>query len=153
MADDFSFNVKIDDNRPEILKALKENTEKCLYIMGTRAVEGAVRSISKGANQAVDTGRLRASISFVTPKQQSGQVTAQTPKAGQTIDKNPLKQGDLLDGKAPQDSVQVGTNIEYAQFVHNGTAHMSGRPFLKDGIENQREAIQEGVKGVLEGRY
>lgn len=153
MADDFSFDIQIDDNRPEIQKALNEEIENCLYLMGTRAVEGAVRSITKGSNQAVDTGRLRASISFVTPQRQSGQVTAQTPKAGQTINKNPLKQGDLLDGKAPADSVQIGTNVEYGIFVHNGTSKMTGRPFLKDGIENQRDAIQAGVKGVLEGRY
>ena len=153
MADDFQFQIKLDDKIPEVLKALKERTEDCLYLMGTRAVEGAVRSITKGANQAVDTGRLRASISFVTPQKQSGQVTAQTPKAGQTIEGNPLKQGDLLDGKAPKDSVYVGTNVEYAQFVHNGTSRMAGRPFLTDGIQNNKEYIEEGVKGVLEGRY
>ena len=121
--------------------------------MGTRAVEGAVRSISSGADKAVDTGRLRASISFVTPQQKSGQITAQTPRAGQSVDKNPLKESDLLDGKAPEKSVLIGTNVSYAIFVHNDTLHRTGRPFLKDGIESQKEAIEEGVRGVLEGRY
>lgn len=143
MADDLSFNVKIEDNSPEIQKALKENMDKCLYIMGTRAVEGAVQSISF-ENLAVDTGRLRASISFVTAQGQTGQ-------SGEHSDAS--KSGDTLSGKAPADSVQVGTNVEYAIYVHNGTSRMAERPFLKDGIENQRDAIQEGVKGVLEGRY
>lgn len=143
MADDFSFSVKIEDNRPEVQKALQENMENCLYIMGTRAVEGAVRSISFD-NLAVDTGRLRASISFVT-------ADGTTGDSGERSDAS--KGGDTLSGKAPADSVQVGTNVEYAEFVHNGTSRMAARPFLKDGIEDNKEYIEEGVKGVLEGKY
>lgn len=28
----------------------------------------------------------------------------------------------------------VGTNVQYAIFVHEGTRHMSGRPFLTDAL-------------------
>lgn len=30
----------------------------------------------------------------------------------------------------------VGTNVEYAIYVHEGTIYMVGRPFLVDGLED-----------------
>lgn len=143
MTDGLDFDIKIDNQSAEVLEALKTRAEDCLYIMGTRAVAGAVDSISFD-NLAVKTGRLRASISFVT----AGGNVGQSDKPSDNS-----QAGDTLSGKAAENSVYVGTNVEYAQFVHNGTSKMGARPFLKDGIENNREYIQEGVKGVLEGKY
>lgn len=56
----------------------------------------------------VDTGRLRSSI-VVTP---------------------PYK-------RATEIIVSIGTNVEYAIFVHNGTRFMRARPFLTDALERE----------------
>lgn len=53
----------------------------------------------------VDTGRLRSSITWRL-ETESGSLVA-----------------------------YVGTNVEYAIFVHEGTRYMEGRPFLVDGLE------------------
>lgn len=49
----------------------------------------------------------------------------------------------------------VGTNIRYARPVHDGTRHMAGRPFLAQGIEDSRGAIEKILgdvgAGYLEG--
>lgn len=56
----------------------------------------------------VDTGRLRSSIQ-TTP---------------------PFDEGDHI-------TVSVGTNVEYAIFVHNGTRYMRGRPFLTQALQRE----------------
>lgn len=57
-------------------------------------------------NCPVDTGRLRSSIQTTAPFFENGMPT-----------------------------VSVGTNVNYAIFVHNGTRYMRGRPFLTDALE------------------
>ena len=42
-------------------------------------------------------------------------------------------------------SGQVGTNIEYARFVHDGTRYMAARPFLTQGLDASRPTIDELV--------
>jgi HK97 gp10 family phage protein len=38
--------------------------------------------------------------------------------------------------------LRIYTNVEYAIYVHEGTRRMQGRPFIRDGIEqNQRRII------------
>lgn len=38
----------------------------------------------------------------------------------------------------------VGTNVDYAVFVHDGTKRMGGRPFMRQGLE-QAEGEIEGI--------
>lgn len=57
----------------------------------------------------------------------------------------------------PEDkAVDIGSNVEYAPWVHEGTSRMKGRPFLKDALLDGRGALNEigekylgdGFKGV-----
>lgn len=32
----------------------------------------------------------------------------------------------------------IGTNVEYARYVHDGTSRMQARPFLRQGIESSQ---------------
>lgn len=57
----------------------------------------------------VDTGRLRASIGVSQRRASNGGVMA-----------------------------VVGTNVEYALYVHEGTRYMVGRPFLRDALQAAR---------------
>lgn len=46
-------------------------------------------------------------------------------------------------------AVDVGTNVEYAGYVHEGTYKMAGRPFLKDALENGTGEIVDTWKEYL----
>lgn len=162
MAGDLKFSIKIEDNSKLVLEAEEKAIEDALYAMGIKAVEGATDAISgkKSIDPAVDTGRLRASISFITPTFESGQTNKQTPKAGSKAERNPLRQGDLLSGSADKNSVIVGSNVEYAQQVHNGmwTSEKGGenrkykvRPFLRVGIEQTKGEMERQVTTILKG--
>lgn len=147
MKEGLSYKITLEDNAPLILAELKEDVERALYAIGVKAVEGAVTSISGDytkSNQAVDTGRLRASISFITAGGQNGESKETSENS---------KSGDKLAGSAPANSVIVGSNVEYAEYVHDGTSRMEGRPFLREGIDRTKTEMEGLVKGILEGKY
>lgn len=50
----------------------------------------------------------------------------------------------------PDDSVIVGTNVEYGKYVHNGTSRMKGRPFLKNPVQRNMDEYREILKGSFE---
>ena len=143
MAGDLKFSIKIEDNSKLVLEAEEKAIEDALYAMGIKAVEGSVDAISGkyGIPKAVDTGRLRASISFITPTD-----------SGDSGEANPhSKAGDKLTGTAKKNSVVVGSNVEYADYVHNGTSRMAGRPFLRVGIEQTKGEMERQVTTILKG--
>lgn len=143
MAGDLKFSIKIEDNSKLVLNAEDKAIENALYAMGVKAVEGSVDAISGkyGIPKAVDTGRLRASISFITPTDNGGSGEANANS----------KAGDKLTGIAEKNSVVVGSNVEYADYVHNGTSRMEGRPFLRAGIEQTKGEMERQVTTILKG--
>lgn len=64
--------------------------------------------------------------------------------------------GDLIRSMAFQltgnDTVAVGTNMDYAMYVHEGTRKMKERPFIKDGIdENSDQILKVGNNELKKG--
>ena len=109
MSDGMRFTIRVENNSQLALGELEKATERVLYAIGVKAVEGSVDAISGkyDIDPAVDTGRLRASISFITPTQKGG--------SGQPKPAN-AQAGDKLSGKADKNSVIVGSNVEYAEY-------------------------------------
>lgn len=144
MSDDLKFSIRIKDNSQLVLEEAEKATERALYAIGVKAVEGSVDAISGkyGIPSAVDTGRLRASISFITPTQKGGGEVG-TPNG---------KPQDKLSGSAEKNTVVVGSNVEYAEYVHNGTSRMEGRPFLREGIDKTKDQMQEQVDKIFKGQ-
>ena len=64
---------------------------------------------------------------------------------------------DSLKGKVTRDSqntftVTVGTDKDYAEFVHNGTYKLGARPFISDGLQKNRNKIESIIaKHAKEG--
>lgn len=109
MSDGMRFTIRVENNSQLVISELEKATERALYAIGVKAVEGSVDAISGryDINPAVDTGRLRASISFITPtdKGDSGQLKPANAKAG-----------DELTGTSEKNTVVVGSNVSYAEY-------------------------------------
>lgn len=138
------FNIKFESNKKQLLEDFDEKTEQALYAIGTQAVKGIVEYMSIPdftGRDIVDTGRLRASISFLTPQKESGFV--QSSVADSTSD-------DILKGRSDPLSVLVGTNVNYAAWVNNGTTKQPARHFLENGITRERDNMEEIVKAIYE---
>ena len=145
MSDGLKFSIRVQNNSQLVLEEFEKAVERALYAIGVKAVEGSVDAISGKYDTApaVDTGRLRASISFITPTQKgdSGQPKPANAQAG-----------DDLTGTAEQNTVVVGSNVEYAEKVHNGDSKMAGRPFLREGIDKTKDQMQEQVDKIFKGQ-
>lgn len=48
------------------------------------------------------------------------------------------------------DHVDIGASADYAREVHNGTSNKRGRPWIKNGIQANRDAILEQGKRAWE---
>lgn len=145
MSDGMRFTIRVENNSQLVLEDLGEAMERALYAIGVKAVEGSVDAISGryDIKPAVDTGRLRASISFITPTQKGG--------SGQPKPAN-AQAGDELTGTAEENSVVVGSNVEYAEKVHNGDSKMAARPFLREGIDKTKDQMQEQAEKIFKGQ-
>lgn len=138
--------VKIDMklNIDKIKKELEKKVEVAMVDVGLEA-EGDVKmelnamvyDTPQSPSGYVRTGRLRGSITFRTNKMASDvQEPAGSEDGVQTTPKN---------GK----SVNVGTNVEYAVYVHEGTLRMAPRRFLKDAIEKNAKKYQDIIQEDL----
>ena len=146
---DFGFSIKLSDNNTKVAKEqLEKEKLRILRLWGSKAVEKSVDAISGNAGipSAVDTGRLRASISYILPDGQKGDSGLITSNQ---------QAGDKLSGKSEEDSVFVGSNVDYAIYVHEGTgsgdSEIPARPFLRLGIDNMKEDAEEIAERVLKG--
>lgn len=90
----------------------------------------------------VDTGRLRNSITHAT-SQNHGQ--------GDYQDNNGLDFHDASAQSKPRDdSVYIGTNVEYAPYIELGTVRCGARPYLRpaaaDHIEEYKRIIDAEMR-------
>lgn len=46
-------------------------------------------------------------------------------------------------------AIGVGNSLNYAPWVHNGTDKMKARPYLKDAIQENRDALREVAREQL----
>ena len=104
------------DNSEFIINAFDVATDKALYVVGLKADEHIVRYMSQPdftGRDIVDSGRLRASISFVTPDRESGFINGKAEGSETT---------DIISGQGQKNTVIIGSNVEYASYVNNGTS-------------------------------
>lgn len=82
-------------------------------------VEGEAVIEIESNPRRVDTGRLRGSITHRT------------------------------EGGGDDPSVTVGTNVEYAIYVHDGTMRMAPNRFLTNALNNNRAKIKQYVENEI----
>lgn len=134
--------VRIESNLPKVKAELAERIPAILEGIGLQAEGNAINEITK--LKAVDTGRLRNSITFATSERQG---TPNTQGGAQALPE------DYKPRQTPEDgAVYIGTNVEYAQYIELGTSRMNPRPFLKNAIANHTNEYKDIVlKGLKEG--
>lgn len=128
-----TFDFKLKSNRKEVLRGSEEAVERGLAAIGMRAVTYTHRPKERGGTP-VDTGRLRNSIAWATASQGGGGTDAP------------------LGGGADDRTVIIGTNVEYGEFVEEGTskrkpAHML-RNALTDGSDEYARIMEAALKAT-----
>jgi len=97
------------------------------------------RASVEGKPPAVDTGRLRASIS----SNWKGSGMAKGKVEGQA------KPEDGVNQPSKEMTGVVGTNVEYADYLEFGTAKMGPRPYLRPALHRNEKKIAKMFKNIL----
>lgn len=115
-------------HRAEINNAVQEATERALEIMGGKAETYAKKACRH------DTGLLRNSITHA----RAGKAPAISQYTSDTGDTTGEYNGNAP-GSSSDNTMYVGTNVEYAPHNEYGTSRMSAQPFLRPAAENHAE--------------
>ena len=132
--DGYEINISIQDNTELILKASELQIQQALFKAGENAVRSVVDYMSKPdftGKDIVDTGRLRASISFATSEFMS----------------NPNEDG--INFKTDKYTTIIGTNVEYANYVELGTSKQLARHFLLNGINDSLNETRNDIEEIM----
>lgn len=151
--------VKVTSHLGEFLTAADRQIEAALEAIGGQA-EGHCKVEIENSPRRVDTGLLRNSITYA--------LDGKSPNISSYKGDNPPKArpkagipSGAYSGTAPREAktnrcVYVGTNVEYAIYVHDG--HLSpkgkvipGNKFIKKGVTKNAQEYKDIVKLYLEG--
>lgn len=132
--------VVIESHLGEVKAELKNRIGTIMEAVGLQAEGNAIKEITN--MEAVDTGRLRNSITFATTNRQG----SPNSQPGEQAKPEDYKQN----GTAEEGSMYIGTNVEYASYIELGARGMKPRPFLKNAITNYtqeyKRIMEDGLK-------
>lgn len=122
-------DVRFESKADDVLSEVSNVRQKTLEAIGLKAI-GYAQLLC-----AVDTGRLRNSLTFVTATAR-GDANTQNGESASAEDYSPH-------GLPDEDAVVIGTNVEYAPYVEMGTSKTKAQPFLAPAIENHIKEYED----------
>ena len=130
------------DNTKEVLSALERAKVRGLTAIGMAAEGYAKKKITQA--KAVDTGRLRNSITFAVSGE-SANISSYSGDHGE--------EGGTYSGAAPNDkdkAVYIGTGVEYAIGIETGSHRKAGGVhFLQDAAANHTDEYKQIMEDAL----
>ena len=139
------------DNVEELKKATKEAVVTALDAVGMQASTLARMELQNNPSR-IDTGLLRNSITHAVSGKPAAISEYQASNESKYNGKTPEPGG--YSGTAPdegtgKEAVYIGTNVEYAAYVHEGTDRMAPNRFLKNAIERNKSEFEQIISQVL----
>lgn len=127
------------DNTDEVLAALERAKNRGLEAIGLTAEGHAKKKITEA--KAVDTGRLRNSITYALAGEETHIKSYKADKGGK--DRETYTYDGTADGKKGS-GVYIGTNVEYAPGIELGTHRSAGAVhFLQDAVANHSDEYKK----------
>ena len=132
-----NINVDSENNINKILKEWESKKKQILYAMGLKWQELATKIITSrvytGDKPWKLTGRLRASLSFITPDQEGPRRSVAASSAD-----------NYVNGKSKKNTLTVGTNVIYARKINDKQKYIEDSilPY-KDSYKNIAESIMK----------
>jgi hypothetical protein len=140
-------NIEYRDNTEEVLNALESAIKRGNEAIGMTA-EGHAKKKIKAAG-AVDTGRLRNSITYALAGEETHVKSYKANKGGK--DRETYTYDGTAEGKKGS-GVYIGTNVEYAVFVENGAQGRTPVHFLQDAAtghtDQYKKLMEDSMKNA-----
>ena len=132
-------NIEFRDNTEEVLEAMEAAIRRGYEAIGLAAERHAKRKITEA--KAVDTGRLRNSITYALAGEEAHVKSYKADKGGK--DRETYTYDGTADGKKGS-GVYIGTNVEYAPGIELGTHRSAGAVhFLQDAVANHTDEYKK----------
>lgn len=158
-------DIEFTDNSRRALSELNEVVDRILEAWGITGERNAKLELENNPRR-VDTGLLRNSVTYALSGGSPNITTYQSNSADKNGNPVDIKSGSYsgtapIQGKGSK-AVFIGTNVEYAEYVHEGTKGgktkkgtpippMAPNRFIKNGIANHKEDFKTIMKNELEG--
>lgn len=118
----------------------KDNTELVLNALASATKEGA----QKMADCAVESVQYQILYGYKDPHGKDGHT--EIVDTGALFDS--IK-GDVKRQSQNLYTITVGTDRDYAVYVHNGTRHLKARRFITDGINRARGDMEDILRDEM----
>ena len=141
-------DVRLVDNSAAAKNGLKSAVRRALMVIGLKAERYAKANCTE--MKAVDTGRLRNSITFALA---GGQANTTSYAADRGKGGKPPATGSYsgtAEGGEEDLAVYIGTNVEYAPYIELGTAKIGPRPFLHNAAADHADEYKQIFSDELE---
>ena len=118
----------------------KDNTELILNALASATAEGA----QKMADTAVESVQYQILYGYKDPHGEDGHT--EIVDTGALFDS--IK-GDVKRQSQNLYTITVGTDLDYAVYVHNGTRYLKARRFITDGINRARGDMEDILRDEM----
>lgn len=136
MSDSIDCKVTFESNLQAVLKATQDAVDRGLEACGMEAVTLTHRDKANNGTP-VDTGRLRNSIAWAVGGEHGGGGDG----AGGE---------DAPSGAAPKDTLVIGTNVEYARYIEEGSYGRHAYHMLRNALVDGADRYERIIKASLE---
>ena len=146
-------NIEFRDNTRTFLDMFNNAVLNGLEAIGMAAETHAKKNIT--ANNSIDTGRLRNSITYALAGKQPHVKEYRANKRSDSEKKSKSKRtiysySGTAPGIAGEKIVYIGTNVEYAKYVELGTSRQAAKPFLKPAAADHADEYRRIFKAALD---
>ena len=139
-------NIEYRDNTEEVLKAMEAAIRRGNEAIGLAAEGHAKKKITQAG--AVDTGRLRNSITYALAGEETHVKSYKANKGGK--ERETYTYDGTAEGKKGS-GVYIGTNVEYAPGIELGTHRKAGAVhFLQDAATNHSDEYKKLMEESME---
>lgn len=137
-------NVRINDHSNEYMDDVQRALTAALDAVGSFISDEAADELENSPRR-VDTALLKNSITWAM----DGEAPAKGSYSSTDGSKSGSYSGTADKESGKNRSVTVGTNVEYAIYVHEGTVDMSPNRFLKNAVVRNQDQITKYIKDAM----
>jgi hypothetical protein len=134
------------DNTDEWKAKFEEALDSALEMVGSTVSDAAAKMCP------VDTGLLRNSVTYALAGKSAAKTTYRADRGkGNKAPETGSYSGTADDAEPHQPCVYVGTNVEYAERIENGSSSQAPAGFLKPAATASKSTINQIIKRQLQG--